>query len=158
MSNELVFQAIGLGLTATGVITGILVPITKMLAGHRKAINERIDNLQAVVNRRVEELTHTMAAHELDDERRFGEVRANIDSAGDAIRREFGETSAAIREHMHQMELKSSEQRLEVEKTLQETRHTLYGRIDQQAVIFAERADGIDTRVRQLESRRARAV
>ncbi len=152
--NDLIFQAIGLGISAIGTIAGVMIPITKMLAGHRKAFNERIDGLQATLNRRVEELTHTMAAHELDDERRFGEVRAGIDTAGDIIRREFGETAHAIREHMHQMEIKDGDRRLEVERELQNTRHTLYGRIDTAVVDLRQSIEGLDARLRPVETRR----
>jgi len=149
--GDYLFQAIGLGLTTVSTIAGVMIPITKMLAAHRKSINDKIDNLHAILNRRVEELTHTMAAHELDDERRFGEVRETVDTAGDLIRREFGETAQAIREHVRILELKDGERRLEVEHKLQETRHTLYERMDQHAGIAAERCNGLDERVRNLE-------
>lgn len=145
---------IGQIVQAVGTIAGILIPTIGMLISHRKSVNEKFEALKDTVNKRAEEFTHTMAAHELDDERRFGEIRSSIDSAGDTIRREFGETAGAIRQHMHQMELQSSERRLEVERELQNTRHTLYGRLDQQAAIQAERSDGLDERIRGLESRR----
>lgn len=99
-----------------------------------------------------------MAMHELDDERRFGEVRLEIDASGDQIGQRVGEIATAIREHVHLLELKHGEQRLEIEKTMQETRHTLYGRLDQQASIFAERSDGLDERLRELEINRSRNV
>ena len=154
MPSDLTIAAIGLGFTAVSTIAGVLFPITRMMASHRRAMNDKIDGLRDTLNKRVEELTFTMAQHELDDERRFGEVRSDIDTAGDTIRREFGETAVAIREHVHQLELKHGEQRLDVEKTIQETRHTLYGRLDQQNEIMSERVDGIDERLRQVEIRR----
>lgn len=139
---------------AVSTIAGILIPTIGMMIAHRKAINSRIDDLQSTLNRRVEELTHTMAQHELDDERRFGEIRESIDTSGDTVRREFGETAAALREHMHQMEIKDGERRLEVERELQNTRHTLYGRIDTAVVELRQNIEGLDSRVRVVESRR----
>lgn len=134
-----------LGIGAVGTISGILLPLARMLSAHRQSINAMFSGLEETLNKRVAELTHTMAQHETDDERRFGQVRADIDISGDVI---MGE--------VHKLELRQGEQRLEVEKAMGETRHTLYGRLDQQAVIFGERADGIDQRVRQLEVKRTR--
>ena len=82
---------------------------------------------------------------------RFGEVRSEIDSAGDAIRRDLGETAAAIREHVHQMQLTSKDNILAFEQKLSETRHTLYGRIDVKASEFEEKVDGVSERLRQIE-------
>lgn len=149
-------------LTAFGTIAGVLIPIVAMLVAHRRAtsekietaiasINKKIEGVHETVNRRTEELSQTMAAHELEDERRFGEVRSDIDATGDTVRREFGETAAAIREHMHKLELTNGEIRLEVEQKLSETRHQLYGRIDTQAMSLTERLEGLDERVRQIQ-------
>lgn len=147
VANDYLFQAV----QALGTIAGVLIPITGMMIAHRKSINDRIDMLQISLNKRVEELMHTMADHELDDERRFGEVRSEIDSAGDAIRRDLGETAAAIREHVHQMQLTSKDNILQFEQKLSETRHTLYGRIDIKGSELDEKIATVSERVRQME-------
>lgn len=153
---------LGQALTAFGTIAGVLIPIVAMLIAHRRStsekidsaiasINEKIEGVRETVNKRTEELSQSIAAHELEDERRFGEVRSDIDATGDTVRREFGETAAAIREHMHKIELTNGEIRLEIERKASEVRHQVNGRTDVQVMALTERLEGLDERVRLIQ-------
>ena len=61
------------------------------------------------VSRMIEErdskLIAMMSNHELSDTERFAAVRQEVASRSDELRHEFGETGAAIREKMHEMEM-----------------------------------------------------
>lgn len=115
--------AVSLALTVVLTVGSVTWTLSRMLSKHRAGIAKDIGALRETVNSRVAELTQTMADHETDDERRFGQVRHDIDAAGDLIRHEFGETASAIREHLRGIEKEMGERRLETERLIQE-RHS----------------------------------
>ena len=59
------------------------------------------------------DITKLINDHQLSDTTEFGRIRKEIDETGDTIRHEFGETSAALRTHLHRVELAISENKVD---------------------------------------------
>ena len=58
------------------------------------------------------DITKLINDHQLSDNIEFGKIRKEIDETGDTVRHEFGETSAALRTHLHKVELTISESKV----------------------------------------------
>lgn len=142
----------GLGLN----LALFVLAFTKGMEKIKDTIRAEIKKVEETINKRVEELAHIMADHELDDERRFSQVARDIDAAGDSIRKELGETIRALKEHVHLIQLTIKDGVIEFGKQLSDTRHTLYGRIEQQNVMHLEGREALEKRVREMEINNAR--
>lgn len=62
-------------------------------------------SMSRMMAKRDANLIAMMSAHELADAQRFAAVRTEIGDLGESVRHEFGETSAALRQKMHDMEM-----------------------------------------------------
>lgn len=107
------------------------------LAENKAAILEKLDRHKAEID---DELT----ALRLSAYEEYKTLRKEIAEGAALARREFAETIHAIREKVTQLEI----QLLTESK---DTRHTLYGSLDQRHVIVMERVDETNERLRQLE-------
>lgn len=58
-----------------------------------------------IVNKYDATLIRLMNDHELADTRRFAAVQASIIEMGDTVRHEYGETTAAIRQKIYEVEM-----------------------------------------------------
>jgi len=143
---------IGLGIN----LAGFVFAFTKGMDKIKDTIRLEVEKVRDTINKRVEELTHTMAEHEIDDERRFAQVARDIDASGDKLSREMGETIKALREYVHQIELAIKDGIIKFGEQLAETRHTVYGRLDQQHEIHDETEKELEKRLRELEISSAR--
>lgn len=56
------------------------------------------------LNEQEQRFSQGLSAHQLADQVEFAAIRAEIVESGDKIRREFGETSAALRAKIHEFE------------------------------------------------------
>ena len=96
------------------------------------------------INRNKEALDQDLDALRMSAYEEYKTLRREIAEVSSISRREFGESVAAIREKVTQVELWIRDQ-------LSETRHTLTGSMDMRYSIIEEKLDGINERLRELE-------
>ena len=59
----------------------------------------------AMLDERDNKIAQLISQHELKDVERFAAAQDNLRAMGETVRHEFGETGAALRQRMHEMEM-----------------------------------------------------
>jgi hypothetical protein len=125
-------------------LAGLIVTIVGATGSSTAFIMGRINKIKDETNEKLDTMELELNASRMAAYKEYVELRKEITDVGTIARKEFGETVAAIREKVTEVELWVRDQ-------LTETRHTLKGAIDMRHQMVDDKFEKTDDRMRQLE-------